>query len=100
MPTVDFVRHLAAWYEAHRPEAGVAGVTLKFGRNRDDILNPSAWLTAEIPDRIADLLLWSSGEAEFGAGGEGWSEFQEHHDLESEEQLDALLDRLLAYVAR
>ena len=98
MVEIDFVRHLRAWYEANRELARDAGVALRFAQTEDDRPKPSAWVAAENEGRIADLTVWSSGEAEFVAGRPGEADINEHHQLESAEPLDVLLERLLAFV--
>ena len=60
----------------------------------------SAWLAAERSGRIANLQVWSSGEAEFEAGGNDRVDVQEHHEVGSATELDALLDRLVGYLER
>jgi hypothetical protein len=96
MSQIDFLRHVRAWCEANRGSARDAGVELKFGRSDDERPKPSAWVSAEKKGRIADLTVWSSGEAEFIAGRPGAPDVHEHHELDSAESLDVLLDRLLA----
>lgn len=90
---MDFVGHLRAWYASHQAMARNARVTLTFGQSDVDRPKPSAWLDAEHGGRESDLVVWSSREAEFLAGGPGRIEVNEHHDLENAEDLDELLDR-------
>lgn len=98
MSELDFVRYLNTWYEARRSAEGEAGVTLRFGQSDDDRPKPSAWVAAQRRGRESNLTLWSTGEAEFLAGRPGHPEVDEHSELQSTEELDALLERLLAFV--
>lgn len=99
MPKVDFTSHLAGWYEKNRDSARHAGVALRFGQTVDDRPKQSAWVAAEKRGRIADLTVWSSGEAEFIAGRSGEIDINEHHEFETVGTLDAILERLVAFVS-
>jgi hypothetical protein len=100
MRKVEFIRQLGALYEGSLDSARDAGVELRFGQTQDDRPEPSAWVAAEKEGLMAELTVWSSGEAEFVAGRPGQIEVNEHHDLESAEGLNELLNRLLAFVRR
>jgi hypothetical protein len=98
MSKPDFRLQLAGWYQKNLDWARRAGVALRFGQTEDDRPKQSAWVAAEKGGRIADLTVWSSGEAEFLAGRSGdIDDINEHHELETEEELEALLERFIAF---
>ena len=48
--------------------------------------------------RFAEIIVWDTGETEFGFGATGGAQSDEHHDLVDTFELDQPLDRFLARV--
>lgn len=87
---------LADWIAAHSAELEQVGA-VRFTRGPEDVSNPSASLVVGLADVDVELLLWTTGEAEFNYGASDDPVF-EHVEIESPEELDALLRRLLEAV--
>jgi hypothetical protein len=84
------------WVAAHRAELEQAG-SVRFNRGVEDVPNPSASLVVGFADSEVELLLWTTGEGEFNHGPVNDPTF-EHVEVESSEELDALLGRVLEAV--
>lgn len=84
------------WVSAHRAEMEQAG-PVRFTRGSEDVPNPSATLVVGPAGAEVELLLWTTGEAEFNHGPSGNPIF-EHVEVESPEELDSLLGRVLEAV--
>lgn len=54
---------------------------------------PAAHIVIETEARFAEVIVWDSGEAEFGYGQHG-SATDEHHELTGLEELNDLLEQL------
>lgn len=96
MSEVDLLAYLALWHAEHVAAAAERGITLTLSRTGEDRPKTAAWITGTRGDHDAQLVVWSSGEAEFTAGTPGNPTANEHHELEGSEELEALLDRLLS----
>lgn len=88
---------LASWVETNLDALERHGrVSFSYGRAGTD--NPSAHLLVALSeDEDAELLLWESGDAEFNHGSFAASVF-EHVELDTPDELAALLDRFLDVV--
>ena len=94
LPSVEFIDGLFRWLESQRATLDAIG-KVRSSRTTDDRWKPSANLVVARHDNFdADLMLWSSGEAEFGYGRPGQS-IDEHYDLQSIDDLEALLREFL-----
>lgn len=91
---MNHLTHFAAWVEANRGILEQHGhVSFSYGPPGTD--NPSAHLlVAFSQDADAELVLWESGDVEFNHGSFADSVF-EHHELDSVDELAALLTRFL-----
>ena len=87
---------LERWYEAHAPALEADGLSPGFGRSVGDRPSPAAWVSLESSVWTCELRVWESGEAELGATrrGSGRAEVNEHHDIETGEDLERVLARL------
>ena len=90
------LERLSDWISAHRAEIEQLG-SVKFTRGSGDVPNPSASLVVQLAGAEVELLLWVTGEAEFSYGAFGDPKF-EHVEVESPEELDALMHRFLETV--
>jgi len=85
---------LESWIALHRDLLEQHG-QVTFAPGVPGTGKPAAHLLVALSDDAdVELLLWESGEAEFNHGPFSASVF-EHFDLESPEELDALLGRFL-----
>lgn len=98
MHEMKLVDYVTTWCQANVQRAQASKIRLTFGTSEEDRPNPSAWVTGAAADRVADLVVWASGDAQFGYGAPGRTEAEEHHDLASTYELEKLLERLLLYV--
>jgi hypothetical protein len=91
------VTRLAAWVELNREVLEQHGrVSFTYGPSGTN--NPSAHLSVALStDEGAELLIWESGDVEFNRGSFAAPVF-EHVDLESPDDLAALLGRFLDVV--
>ena len=89
---------LEDWTRRQAAVAKTAGIELVFNRTTDDRPKPAAWATGEAGGRLAELIVWSTGEAEFATGFEGAAHTNEHHEIAGHEQLHALLARLWSWL--
>jgi hypothetical protein len=94
----ELLDRLEDWRRRHAAPAKTTDVALKLDRTTDDRPKAAAWATAEASGRLAELIVWSTGEAEFATGFHGDPQTNEHHKLASDEQLDALLERLSSWL--
>lgn len=100
-PGVSPMTHLDRldeWLTAHRDELERLG-TLTYARRQVGLPNPSADLVVSLDDAEVELLLWESGEAEFNYGTYDDPAY-EHVEVESPEELQALLERVLDAVTK
>jgi len=88
---------LDQWLEVHRADLEQVGMVTYVPGPRD-VPDPSASLVVALDNADVELLLWESGEAEFNHGAYDDPVF-EHVEVESPEQLDALLQRVLDALA-
>lgn len=93
---MSYLDRLSDWLVAHRTEMEQVG-TVRFTRGSEDVPNPSANLVVGFADAEVELLLWTTGEAEFNHGAFDDPVF-EHIEIESPEELEALLGRFLETV--
>ena len=85
-------------FNAVRESAFRRGTSITFGRSPSDRPKSAVWIEVERAGRSAGVIVWSSGEVELEAGGEGVVDLQEHHDVETSSQLVALLQHCLDLV--
>jgi hypothetical protein len=95
MHEVDLLDYLRSWQQAEAGHAEQHGINLTLGQTPEDRSKPAAWVTAAKGDHEAQLMLWSTGESEYAAGGPDGVLANEHHEIETVAQLDGLLRRLL-----
>ena len=94
---MTYLTQLAAWVELNREVLEQHGqVSFSYGPSGTN--NPAAHLLVALStDEDAELLVWESGDAEFNRGSFAAPVF-EHVDLESPDDLAALLGRFLDVV--
>lgn len=92
---MTILQYLTRWVELVRPSLNALG-KLHFGVSPDDGRNkPSAHLVVERDGDSVDLVIWASGEAEFGYGRPEHL-IDEHHELDGVEDLRLLLRGFLS----
>lgn len=93
MTEFDLAQFEAAVH-ARTPGWERAGIRWQFSRGpeRD---KSAAWVACEAGDHISELIVWTSGEAEFAVADLATGEVHEvHHDLAHPAELTPLLDQL------
>lgn len=96
MSLIDF---LEAWWLSVQPFFKAAGVICRFERSPTDRAKLSCALNFRRDMQEADLLVWESGEAEFGTIEADGSTNQQHFDdVRTPSELGALLSRCLHVV--
>ncbi len=90
---MSHLERLADWVAAHRVEIEERG-PVRFTRGPEDVPNPSASLVVDLGSAEVELLLWATGEAEFNYGQLDSPVF-EHVEVESPDEFDALMQRVL-----
>ncbi|QKW07834.1 hypothetical protein HUT18_17015 [Streptomyces sp. NA04227] len=84
----DLPRTLHTWFTENRERLLAHGITGDIRRSPNGRDKSSSWLTLEAGDRIAMLIVWSTGEAELELGDATTGEVRpEHRDLRSIEEL-------------
>lgn len=97
MNILDFIE---AWWTFRQANMEASGVTARFERSPNDRLNPSCSLNLRRGQLEADLVAWESGDAELGVVGAGGLVSQTHFDdLRNQEDLSAVLSRLIGHVS-
>jgi hypothetical protein len=94
---MNFVEHINQWIERHRSALERAG-TLVVSDSTDTRPKRAVHIAAQEADHFAEIIVWDTGEAEFGFGTMGGMQSDEHHDLIDTVELDHLLTRFLARV--
>lgn len=96
--TVTLMEFLEAWWFSTQPFFRAAGVVCHFERSPADRPKPSCALNFRRDMQEADLLVWESGEAEFGTIERDGSTHQQHYDdVRTPSELGALLSRCLCF---
>ena len=95
MSQVDLLDALAVWYEAKHAAAAGEGIQVAFGRTEGDRPKHSAWVNLECQERLGELIVWDTGEAEYLTGREGEPEVMEHLQIDDLAQLHETLERLV-----
>jgi hypothetical protein len=90
-PMLDY---LAKEVDRRRDELESLGTVIE-GRSEDGYDNPARWLGLEAEHAAFELLLWSSGEAEWSSAQAGEPPTQEHHELASPEDVALLVARMI-----
>jgi hypothetical protein len=98
MPEVDAIAWLWAWFQESGPDLESLGTSITFGQSADDRLKPSAWVSAVRSGRMANLQVWSSGEAEFDAGAYDLIDVQTHYEIRDEVDLKEAVAAILLYL--
>jgi hypothetical protein len=92
---MSFIDHVNRWVASNRETLARAD-TFAATDSGDGQLKRLVQVAVEGRDRVAELLVWDTGEAEFGFGVPGGALSFEHHDLVDTAELDQLLARFLA----
>jgi hypothetical protein len=91
---------LTTWFAKNGAVLHTRGITAELRHSPEDgRLKNSAWLTVEAGNRVTQITVWNSGEAEldFGDLGSG-DNHPEHRDLQTEQELHALLSSILDWI--
>jgi hypothetical protein len=64
---VNLIEALLMWARSIEGWLRIQDVTVSSGNSPDDVMRRSAWVTIRRGDKEAELILWESGEAEFGS---------------------------------
>lgn len=89
---LNFLDHLSAWIDEQRPYWETLG-RVRYSRTNDDRDKHSISLVIESGPHFIDLMVWDSGEVEFGHGTME-DQRDEHHDLGTVADLHQLTDRI------
>jgi hypothetical protein len=92
---MNLIESLIMWACSLEGWLRLRDVTVTSGNSPDGILRRSAWVNIQHGDQEAELILWESGEAEFGSSNPRSGTIQEHYKLDSVNDLGPVLSRLL-----
>jgi hypothetical protein len=98
MTEVDFLAAMEAWYRRRAEPLRASGIGITIGRTEGDRPKHARWVGARNSAADAELIVWDTGEAEFGIARPGMPNVDEHHEISSVAQLEELLERLVASV--
>lgn len=87
-----------AWFKSTKVLLDSAGVTATHTQGDSSSPKPSCSLNLRHANREADLVLWTSGEAELGIMGADGAVIQEHVEILSVETLGVVLERMVRAV--
>jgi hypothetical protein len=91
---MSFRAYVEAWVEMRRRELEACG-TVVLQRSSDEFDNPSIqFLVRATPE--PELLVWESGDVEFGVLHGDGTVSQTHFDLAVPDELDPLFDQVLS----
>jgi|GEM_PF-4920277 len=94
---MNFIEHVNRWIAENR-SALERTELLAVSDSVDTRSKRSVHVAVQNADRFAEVMVWDTGEAEFGFGGIDGDQSDEHHDLIDTAELDQLLARFLARV--
>ena len=92
---MNFIEHLNRWVASNRDTLGSAD-TFVVSDSGAAYPKRSVHVVVEGRDHFTELIVWDTGEAEFGSGALHGAQSDEHHDLIDAAELDQLLARFLA----
>ena len=92
---MNFIEHVELWVTSNRDVLARAD-TLVVSDSGDGQFTRAVHVALEGQDHFAEVIVWDTGEAEFGFGAIGGAQSDEHHDLIDTAELDQLLGRFLA----
>ncbi|MFJ7421824.1 hypothetical protein ACIQXD_24910 [Streptomyces uncialis] len=91
---------LTTWFAKNDEVLRTRGITAELRHSPEDgRLKNSAWLTMEAGNRVAQITVWNSGEAELDFVDLGSGDNRpEHRDLKTEQELHALVGSILDWI--
>ncbi|MFD4829226.1 hypothetical protein ACFWPV_05115 [Streptomyces uncialis] len=91
---------LTTWFAKNDQVLRTRGITAELRHSPEDgRLKNSAWLTVESGNRTTQITVWNSGEAELDFVDLGSGDHRpEHRDLQTEQELHALLGSILDWI--
>lgn len=96
---MSYIEFLTLWCASLTDFLADHGIELRSGATSDDRSKPSAWVTLSKGDLEAELLVWSTGEAEYASGGASVELIQTHYDFASTADMTAVLAQVLRAVS-
>ena len=96
---MSYVDFLMLWCVSLKEFLAAHEIEMRSGATSDDRSKPSAWVTLSKGDREAELLVWSTGEAEYAAGGASVDLVQLHYDFASPADMTGVLAQVLRAVS-
>ena len=94
---MSFIDYTYEWLEQNRG-ALARGGALSVSDSAETRPKRVVYIAVQGTARFAEIILWETGEAEFGFGANAGEKFDEHHDLIDTAELGQLLARFLARV--
>ncbi len=94
---MNFIDHINQWIGRNRGALESTN-TLSISDSSDARPKRAVHIAVQGAERFAEIIVWDTGEAEFGFGTTDGAQSDEHHDLIDTVELDQLLDRFLARV--
>jgi hypothetical protein len=95
---MNLIESLLMWAKSLEAWFSHQDVIINSGSSAEDVLRRSAWVNVRKGNQEAELILWESGEAEFGSSTPQTGNTDEHLDLRSVGELAPVLSRLLMAV--
>jgi hypothetical protein len=83
---------MAAWVHANGERLNAVS-EVRFRRSDQERPNPSAHLVLTADSRVAEMIVWDSGEVELLCGTPADHQ-DEHHEVDDPAALEALLERM------
>jgi hypothetical protein len=90
----ELLDYLEAWYRTRANDPA----DVKFGSAPQDRPKSAAWITGENDGRLAQLIVWSTGEAELSLGFDSDPQVNEHHELSTRVELDVVLGHVSSWL--
>lgn len=96
---MNYVELVLLWAQSLREWLSTSGIELEFGESPDDRPKRSCWVNLRRGVLESELILWETGEAEFGCAGRDGDVIHEHYEFQSPSELVVVLGRLLTVVS-
>lgn len=91
---MNYFETIDSWLITNDQLLADANVNVHSARSSDDLEKRSAHLALSRGDAFGEVIVWSTGEAEFAVGEVGGESTDQHFDLDGPEQLVPLLDAI------
>lgn len=99
MNDADVLRDLREWFDERRVELVHNGYEAEFTQSPPDRMTQSAWVRVASARRIAQLVVWDTGDAQLSMGDvESGTVAEEHREITTQIGLRDATDALIGWL--